>query len=252
MPTYRRLAIERNALAREILVASGTREKMILSSSPETIKENNGTQPTNAPMPPKLLDAIGVTVLASYRADRIMASLERRLAAALDSATLRAGLEWERSEPGRMINRLELDASKPELQAIRKEFIERFIKKGGAADDVRGRECAQKAVLDNSVETVLPWLEAMLAAGILAASPQQPADLDADELLGSPPTMAPTAAMQCVAEPDQHVQERRWLNLCCSHQRLRREQLQRPVARDLQRTIRKETRIKTGARRLPQ
>jgi hypothetical protein len=172
---------ERAALAREIIEATATREMLSLTFSPERFKERMGAQATASKISPKLRDAIGVTALASFRADRIGASLERGLSETLDSMTLRVGLEWERSEPGRTINRLEVEAEKAELQAAKNEFVAQFIKKGGTANDARARTCAQKDILDNSAEAMLPFLEAIFAAAGMAASAQQgqPLDLDA-------------------------------------------------------------------------
>ena len=164
---------ERAALAREIIEATGAREMLSLTFSPEQFNESFGTRATDSKMPPKLGDAIRVTAIASFRPERFLASFERGLSETLDSATLRVGLEWERSEPGRTINRLELEAAKPELQAAKKEFVAQFIKNGGATNDARARACAQKDILDNSTEAMLPLLEAFGAAGGMAAIAQQ-------------------------------------------------------------------------------
>jgi TonB family protein len=175
---------ERVALAREIIEATGTRVRLSQTLSTETFKERMGVAPTDSKVPPKLREAIEVTAVASFRADRIVASLERRLSGMLDAATLRAGLEWERSNFGRTINRLELEVVKPELQAAKKEFVEQFVKSGAVANDARARACAQKDILDNSAEAMLPILEAMAGSGMMAsAEPGQSLDLDAIQRL---------------------------------------------------------------------
>jgi hypothetical protein len=133
-------------------------------------------------MPPKLREALEVTALASFRSDRILASLERGLSGTLDSATLRAGLEWERSGLGRTINRLALEAASPELQAAKREFDEQFVKRGGAANDSRARTCAQKDILDNSAEALLPFLEVLAAGGGMIGSTQAGQSLDLDSI----------------------------------------------------------------------
>ena len=175
---------ERAALARDIIEATGAREMLSLTFAPDTFKERIATQRTDSKMSPKLREALEVTALASFRADRILASLERGLSGTLDSATLRAGLEWERSDLGRTITRLELEAAKPELQAAKKEFVEQFVKRGGAANDARARACAQKDILDNSAEALLPFLEVVVAGGMMASTQAgQSLDLDAIQRL---------------------------------------------------------------------
>jgi hypothetical protein len=175
---------ERAALAREIIEATGAREMLSVAFSPDTFKERIATQRTDSKMSPKLREALEATALASFRTDRILASLERGLSGTLDSATLRAGLEWERSDLGRTITRLELEAAKPELQAAKNEFVEQFVKRGGAANDARARACAQKDILDNSAEALLPFLEVVVAGGMMASTQAgQSLDMDAIQRL---------------------------------------------------------------------
>jgi hypothetical protein len=194
----------RTALAREIIEATGLREMLSLAFSPEEFKESFSTRATNSKMPPKLRDAMLVTAIASFRSERVLASIERGLSETLDSATLRAGLEWERSEPGRTINRLEFEASKPELQVAKKEFVEQFIKNGGVANDARARACAQKDILDNSTEAMLALLEAFGAAGGMAAIVQQGQVLDFDGIqrfiAGLRPILRDTARQTLLAD----------------------------------------------------
>ena len=173
---------ERAQLARDIIETAGMREMLSLAFSPDQFKENFGTRATISKMPPKLGDAMRDTAIASFRSARILASFERGLSETLDSAALRAGLEWERSELGRTINRFALEAAKPELRAARKEFVERFIRNGGATNDARARACAQKDILDNSTDAMLPLLEAFGAAGGMAAVAQQGQSLDFDAI----------------------------------------------------------------------
>jgi hypothetical protein len=195
---------ERVALAREIIDVSGTREKIALVASPERVKKTIGGQPASSRVPSKLRDAIVATFLASYRSDRVLASLERGLAATLDSATLRVGLGWEQSKLGRTIDHLELEAEKPGLRATKKEFVEQFIKRGGAPDDARARACEQEAALDNSAEAMLPVLEAgYTAAGMMAfAMKGQTPDMDAIQrfIVGVRPVLRDAARQAGLAE----------------------------------------------------
>lgn len=169
---------ERAALAREIGEATGTREK--LSYLPARFNEGAGEQTAASKLAPKLREAIVATGLQSFRPDRIRVSWERWLAEALDAPTLRIGLRWERSELGRRVNRLELEAEAPEQYAAKKEFVVQFVKRGATADDSRGRACAQKDILDGSADTALPFLEALAATGAMVASVQQAPSPDMD------------------------------------------------------------------------
>ena len=162
---------ERAALAREIVVASRASEK--LSYLPERFREGPDEQKGPSKLPPALIDAIMVTGVASFRPDRILVSWERWLAEGLDAPTLRVGLQWERSDLGRRINRLELEAEAPEQYAAKREFTVQFAKRGATGDDSRGRACAQKDILDGSADAVLPFLEAVAAAGAMMASVHQ-------------------------------------------------------------------------------
>jgi hypothetical protein len=170
---------ERAALAREIVEVSRFRE--IQTRSATELPDSMGGDTGNSKLSPKLRQAVSAALLASYRPERIVSSFERRLAETLDAATLQAGLEWERSELGRQIRRLELDASKPEARAARKDFVRQFMVKGAASPDVRGRSCAQKGIADNSVDTVFPVFEAIFVAALMADATQkgQPVEMDA-------------------------------------------------------------------------
>jgi TonB family protein len=196
---------ERAAVAHEIVDATGIRESLALQYSPERMREDMAASPTQSRLSPQLRDALRVTLVASLRADRVLASLERGLAEKLDSATLQTGLEWERSDLGSKINRLKLEAERAELRAAKMEFVTQLVKKGGIPnDDPRARACAQKDVLDNSAESMLPFLEALAAAGGLVRSTQagQSLDLDAIQRLvvAIRPTLRDTARQAVVAD----------------------------------------------------
>ena len=130
-------------------------------------------------MSPKFLEAIRITLVASFRPDRITASTERRLAEGLDATTLHIGLEWERSDVKRHMHRLELEASKPEQRAAINEFGREIVSKGGRTNDPRARACAQADTLSNQTETLVPFLEAM-TAGVMIGNAQQAPALDMD------------------------------------------------------------------------
>ena len=173
---------ERAALAREIIEATGTRALLSQTFSPDTFKERIATQRTDSKMSPKLREALEVTALASFRTDRILASLERGLSGTLDSATLRAGLEWERSDLGRTITRLELEAAKAGIAGSQERIRRAVRQERWAANDARARACAQKDILDNSAEALLPFLEVVAAGGGMMASTQAGQSLDLDAI----------------------------------------------------------------------
>jgi hypothetical protein len=172
---------ERARLAHEVIDASGAGAKP--NKSPEELdeelKEKFATQGSASKMSPKLLEAIRVTLVASFRPDRITASTERRLAEGLDATTLHVGLDWERSDVKRHMHRLELEASKPEQRAAISEFGREIVSKGGRTNDPRARACAQADTLSNQTETLVPFLEAM-TAGVMIGNAQQAPALDMD------------------------------------------------------------------------
>jgi hypothetical protein len=135
---------ERAALAREIMEATRARE--IFSYLPDAFSDTNSVPKGDSKISPQMLEAFKVVAVASFRTDRVLASLERRLAEMLDAATLRVALQWERSELGRRISFLDLEGAKPVHNAEKKTFSAQFISKGGIADDTRGRACAQKGI----------------------------------------------------------------------------------------------------------
>jgi Sel1 repeat len=193
---------ERAMLAREIAEAARRREK--LSYLPARFSEGASDGNAIARLTPNLREAIIATALASFRPDRIRTSWERWLAEELDAPTLRIGLQWERSELGSRINRLELEAEAPEQAAARKEFVVQFIKRGAPVDDTRGRACAQKDILDGSAEAALPFLEAMAATGAMVVSVQQAPSPDMDMvgqlIVAIRPMLRDTARQASLAE----------------------------------------------------
>ena len=169
---------ERIRLAREVIDASGVRAT--LANSPDELNERFTSQRADAKMPPKMLDAIRVTAISTFTPDRILASLERRLAETLDVGTLQVGLQWERSDVARHMQRLELEASKREQLAAKTEFARQLVAKGGRTDEPRARACAQADTLADQTDAVLPFLEAFTAGVMIGNAQQAPApDIDA-------------------------------------------------------------------------
>ena len=167
----------RIALAHEILEAVAFRER--LSHVPEDVKE--GLSERKGKLSPKMVDAIVKVAVASFPPEKIVAFVERRLAETVDARTLLVGLEWERSDIGRHINRLTLEAEKPEKRAALLEFARQFIRTGATVNDARGRACAQADTLADETDSRLPLLEALVAAGMMSgiASKGQALDMDA-------------------------------------------------------------------------
>jgi len=171
---------ERVALAHEIIEVSLAHEKW--ADVHERFAEGLDEPKPGSRLPPKLAAAIRATAVASFQPAPILASLERKLADSLDVATLRAGLQWERSDVGRKINRLQLEAEKPERRLAAKEFMREFTRKGGVTDDPRARACAQVDILSNGTDALLPIMEAFAAAGIMAVGTQQGQPLDMNQI----------------------------------------------------------------------
>jgi len=166
----------RSALAHEILKAVAFRER--LSHFPEDVKE--GLNERKGALPPKMVDAILKVAAASFLPEKVVSFVERRLAETVDAQTLQGGLEWEHSDIGRHINRLTLEAEKPERRTALMEFVREFIRTGATANDARGRACAQADTLADQTDSRLPLLEALLSAGIMSgiASKGQALDMD--------------------------------------------------------------------------
>ena len=168
---------ERARLAREIIDASGASATQI--NSPDRINEEFAARKTPPNMSPKLFQAIRVTAVASFRPDRILAFTERRLAETLDAATLQVGLQWERSDVGRHMHRLELETAKPEQRTAINEFARELVSKGGRTNEPRARACAQVDTLANQTDAMLPFLEAV-TAGVMIGNAQQAPTTDLD------------------------------------------------------------------------
>jgi hypothetical protein len=137
----------------------------------------------------RLQEASRDTAIATFTADRILPVLERKLAEQLDEATLRAGLDWELSETGRLINRLE--AEMPEQQVAFKEFVRQLVEKGGRVTDPRARSCSQVDILRNQTEAALPLMEALGAAEAMSMFIQKQMPLDTAAIQSAIVSMRP-------------------------------------------------------------
>jgi TPR repeat protein len=169
---------ERAALAHQVIEAAGLPET--LSHLPDQFTEGMAAQRTPSNLPPRLLNAIGITAVASFRPERILASVERRLAETVDIPTLQAALVWEKSDLGDHINRLAQEAEKPEKRAAMQEYARQIARTGAAVNDTRARACAQVDIFQNETDSALPLIEALVAAGAMGDSvaKAQPLDLD--------------------------------------------------------------------------
>src|SRR5438552_8066191 len=180
---------ERVALASQLIDALEFRKR--LANLPEGFDQVDSPARI-AKVSPKLIEAIRLTAVASFRPEKLVKSLDKKLAQTLDTPTLQAGLDWERSDLGRRINALELEAERLEHRAAKKEFVQQFVAKGRAADDARGRACGEKLILDNSPDALLPLMEALAAAGAMAIAVQQEQPLDMRGIEGAMLIVRPT------------------------------------------------------------
>ena len=112
----------------------------------------------------------------------MLALWESNIAAALDAPTLQAGLQWDHSDLGRLIARLESQNGLPEEQVMLKEF-ENFKRKGTAGREQRARGCAQVDILQGRTEAILPFMEAFTAGGAMAAMTEQGKTFDSASVL---------------------------------------------------------------------
>jgi hypothetical protein len=186
-PALVELDPNRVALAHEIVEAVAFHER--LSHFPEEVKE--GLSERKSTLPPQMIDAIVKVAVASFPPEKIEASVERKLAETADARTLQVGLEWERSDIGRHINRLTLEAEKPEKRAALREFARQFTRTGATVNDARARACAQEDTLGNETDSRLPLLEALVAAGLMAAIVSKGQALDMDAISRLVITMRP-------------------------------------------------------------
>ncbi|MFZ3322726.1 MAG: tetratricopeptide repeat protein [Usitatibacter sp.] len=166
LPVPIALDAKRAALAHELIDAMRTRDKL-------SRLDQDSDQPGNpmANLSPKLLEALRLTMAASFPPEVVVKQFERKLAETLDVTTLQAGLDWERSEVGRHINRLEAERIKQRDEY--KEFARQSSRKGAAINDPRARACSQADILQNKTEAVLPLVEAVSAGVMMAALAQQ-------------------------------------------------------------------------------
>jgi TPR repeat protein len=142
---------ERMALALQLTEALRSREKLARMQAENDQLPMDLASGASA----QLLEAFRDVAQASFGPESLLPIYERKLAELLDPATLRAGIEWERSETGRRINELEIE--KPKQRAAYKDFARQFLAKGGAGtNDPRGRACSQVDILRNRTEATLP------------------------------------------------------------------------------------------------
>lgn len=165
---------ERAALAHEVIQVSLARDKW----SNETLSQEMDDPRKSTNLSPQLVDAMRAAVQASFQPDAILASWERKLAETMDAATLQVGLQWERSDLGRHINRLEAEAKKPDQHAAYVESVRQLVSKGGTVNDARTRACAQVDILANQTDALLPVFEAISAVGVMALGAQQGQQVD--------------------------------------------------------------------------
>jgi len=157
---------ERTALAHEIVEVTAARLKF-----EQWVKSIKTTDLTDAPLPvpAKLKSALSASFVAAFSPDAVITLIEANLAGSLDAGTLGAGLGWEQSPVGRRMNELELGAYQPDREAARQELTRQYKSKGTLGDDDRARACAQADALGDQAESIVPFLEAYTAAGVLIA-----------------------------------------------------------------------------------
>ena len=155
---------ERAALVKEIALAARFRERL---ERREVQMPNDPPQGT-AKVPAVYLRMIRATARASFRPAMVEDAFERRLAAAADADTLRAGLAWERSGIGQRATQLLLAWSTEENRAAALELARMAAGATPLPDDERARGCAEIDVLTDQSRSLLPIFEAP-AAGIAIA-----------------------------------------------------------------------------------
>jgi hypothetical protein len=111
-----------------------------------------------------------------------VAFFTNKLASSLDAGTLEAGLQFERSSLGRRMSEVALESEAPENREAYRAFVRQFIQRPVAPNEERARSCAQLDVLSNGSDAMLPFLETLVAAGIVAAASEQSQLVDMDKL----------------------------------------------------------------------
>jgi Sel1 repeat-containing protein len=168
---------ERAKLARDIIEASSPHE---LRASEDQLKDAFDARKKPPQISPKLWEAIGITLIASFRPDRMQAAMGQKLAEALDIPMLEVGLRWERSDVARHMHELERQASRPEQRQAITEFARELVSKGGRTSEPRARACGQADTLSNQTDTAAAFLEAITTGLIIANAQQAPApDMEA-------------------------------------------------------------------------
>ena len=169
---------ERVSLAREVIDVSGARETQI--DLTEEINERLANLKTPPGVSPRFIEAMRVTLIASFKRDHLLESWEHKLAEKVDAGTLQAGLLWDRSELGHRMHVLEVASANPEQRAAAIQFGRELMSKGGRTDDPRGRACAQADTLADKTESIVPLLEALVAGVMIGGAQKAPAmDMEA-------------------------------------------------------------------------
>jgi len=106
-PAQAAVDAERLVLAHEVLASKVAPEQL------SGIGEASMATGNSMGVSPKLVEAVTAVLLASFQRDAVLALWERNIAAALDAATLQAGLEWEHH---RQISRTRYRCTKVKLQ----------------------------------------------------------------------------------------------------------------------------------------
>jgi len=176
LPSTGAVDVARAALAHEVVEASRLGE--MLATLPKAIAEDAGTSEMPSRMSPQMHNALKAVVVASFRPEPILAAFERKLAEKLDPETLQAGVQWARSDLGRRISLLELEAQGTEQRAAKKAFAQLYLSKRWTPTDTRARACAQVDVLADETDVALPFLEALAAGGAMIGNTQDSRPLD--------------------------------------------------------------------------
>ena len=165
----------RLALAKEILAESYKDYTWPESRSVEMAAD---VRRRNPKIPPRIVDATLEVFKASLRPAVMEARVAQQLAVRLDEETLRAGLDWERSDLGRRVRTAWNLAEGPGQRADMKAYVEQHMRKGAMTDDVRARACAQIVALTDLADGMVSMFGSMAGAFIVGAAVAEGKPLD--------------------------------------------------------------------------
>ena len=174
---------ERVVLVRDIVEASGTRQRLERFREELLPDDTEALRTQHRQIPPQVLDIFVAVIRASFGPEPMAEHFEHKLAAELDGETLRVGLDWERSSLGRRLVALEIESGKPEHRAAAKRFLQQFVATAKTSDDVRMRACMQADALDDYSETMIAAMEPLVAGGIILGASLQSAPVNRDAML---------------------------------------------------------------------